>query len=80
MMMVKNYEILVFLFLNILELKSNMLTALRFYLIYIYIYIYIYKESSINQRKMVSEEIHQLEEVKRIATAVGQRKKGACTK
>ena len=38
------------------------------------------KESSTNRRKMVSEEIHHLEEVKRFATAVGQRKHGAWTK
>ena len=37
------------------------------------------KESTIN-REMVSEEIHHLEEVRRIATAVGQRKQGAWTK
>ena len=38
------------------------------------------KESMANRRKMVSEEIHHLEEVKRFATAVGQRKQGAWTK
>ena len=32
------------------------------------------KESTINKRKMVSEEIHHLEEVRHIATAVVQRK------
>ena len=32
------------------------------------------KESTANRRKMVSEEIHHLEEVRRFATAVGQRK------
>ena len=35
------------------------------------------KESIANRRKMVSEEIHNLEVVKRFATAVGQRKQGA---
>ena len=34
-------------------------------------------ESTLNRRKMVSEEIHHLEEVTRLATAVGQRKQGA---
>ena len=38
------------------------------------------KESTVNKRKMVSEEIHHLEEVRRIATAVGQRKQGTGTK
>ena len=38
------------------------------------------KESTVNRRKMVSEEIHHLEEVRRFATAVGQRKQGAWTK
>ena len=38
------------------------------------------KESTANRRKMVSEEIHHLEEVRRFATAVGQRKQGAWTK
>ena len=38
-----------------------------------------FKESTANRRKMVSEEIH-LEEVKRFATAVGQRKQGEWTK
>ena len=38
------------------------------------------KESRLNKRKMVSEEIHHLEEVRRFATAVGQRKQGAWTK
>ncbi len=38
------------------------------------------KESMTNRRKMVSEEIHHLEEVRRFATAVGQRKQGAWTK
>ena len=38
------------------------------------------KESTLNRRKMVSEEIHYLEEVRRFATAVGQRKQGAWTK
>ena len=38
------------------------------------------KESTGNRRKMVSEEIHHLEEVKCFATAVGQRKLGAWTK
>ena len=38
------------------------------------------KESSANRRKMVSEEIHHLEEVRRFTTAVGQRKQGALTK
>ena len=37
------------------------------------------KESTANRRKMVSEEIHHLEEVRRFATAVGQRKQGAWT-
>ena len=35
------------------------------------------KESTLNRRKMVSEEIHHLEEVRHFATAVGQRKQGA---
>ena len=35
------------------------------------------KESTANRRKMVSEEIHHLEEVRRFATAVAQRKQGA---
>ena len=35
------------------------------------------KESTTNRRKMMSEEIHHLEEVRRFATAVGQRKRGA---
>ena len=34
------------------------------------------KESTINKRKMVWEEIHHLEEVTRIATPVGQKDKG----
>ena len=38
------------------------------------------KESTINKRKMASEEIHHLEEVTRIATAVGQGKQVAWTK
>ena len=38
------------------------------------------KKFTINKRKMVSEEIHHLEEVKCVATAVGQRKQGAWTK
>ena len=38
------------------------------------------KESTANGRKMVSEEIHHLEEVRRFAAAVGQRKLGAWTK
>ena len=38
------------------------------------------KESTSNRRKMVSEEIHHLEEVSRFATAVGPRKQGAWTK
>ena len=38
------------------------------------------KESTLNRRKMVSEEIQYLEEVRRFATAVGQRKQGAWTK
>ena len=38
------------------------------------------KESTANRRKMVSEEIHHLEEVRHFATAVGQRKQGAWTK
>ena len=38
------------------------------------------KESTVNRRKMVSEEIHHLEEVLRFATAVGQKKQGAWTK
>ena len=36
-----------------------------------------FKESTINKRKMVLEEIHHLEKVRRIAIAVGQRKHGA---
>ena len=38
------------------------------------------KESTLNRRKMVSEEFHHLEEVWRFAIAVGQRKQGAWTK
>ena len=38
------------------------------------------KESTANRRKMVPEEIHHLEEVRRFATAVGQRKQGTWTK
>ena len=38
------------------------------------------KESTANRRKMVSGEIHHLEEVRRFATAVGQSKQGAWTK
>ena len=38
------------------------------------------KESTANRRKMVSEEIHHLEEVRCFATAVGQRKQGTWTK
>ena len=38
------------------------------------------QECTINKRKMILEEIHHLEEVTRIATAVGQRKQGASTK
>ena len=38
------------------------------------------KESTANRRKMVSGEIHHLEEVRRFATAVGQRKQDAWTK
>ena len=38
------------------------------------------KESTITKRKKVSEEIHHLEEVRRIATVVGQRKQYAWTK
>ena len=38
------------------------------------------KESTLNRRKMVSEEIHPLEEVRRFATAVEQRKQGTRTK
>ena len=38
------------------------------------------KESMLNSRKMVSEEIHHLEEVRCFATAVAQRKQGAWTK
>ena len=38
------------------------------------------KESTINKRKLVSEEIHHLEKITRIATAVRQRKQGAVTK
>ena len=38
------------------------------------------KESTSNRRKMVSEEIHHLEEVRHFATAVGQRKQDAWTK
>ena len=34
------------------------------------------KEFMLNRRKMVSEKIHYLEEVKHFATAVGQRKQG----
>ena len=35
------------------------------------------KESPANRRKMVSEEIHHFEEVRRFATTVGQRKQSA---
>ena len=38
------------------------------------------KESTIKKRKMVLEEIHHLEELTHIATAVGQRKQGTWTK
>ena len=38
------------------------------------------KESTGNRRKIVSEEIHHLEEVRHFATAVGQRKQGTWTK
>ena len=38
------------------------------------------KECTINKRKMVLEEIHHRKEVRRIATAVGQRKQGVWTK
>ena len=38
------------------------------------------KESTAKRRKMVSEEIHHLEEVRRFDTAVGQRKQSAWTK
>ena len=38
------------------------------------------KESTINKRKMVLEEIYHLEKVMCIAIAVGQRKQGAWTK
>ena len=38
------------------------------------------KESMANRRKMASEEIHHLEEIRRFATAIGQRKQGAWTK
>ena len=38
------------------------------------------KESTLNRTKMVSGEIHHLEEARRFATAVGQRKQGAWTK
>ena len=38
------------------------------------------KKSTINKSKMVSEEIHNLEKGRHIATAVGQRKQGAWTK
>ena len=38
------------------------------------------KESTINKRKMLSEEIHHLEKVRCIATALGQRKQGTWTK
>ena len=38
------------------------------------------KGSTINKRKMVSEEIHHLEDVTCIATAIGQRKQGTWTK
>ena len=38
------------------------------------------KKSTANRRKKVSEEIHHLEEVRRFATAVGQRKQGVWTK
>ena len=37
------------------------------------------KETTANRRKMVSEEIHHLDEVRRFATAVGRRKQGAWT-
>ena len=38
------------------------------------------KKYTINKRKMVSEEIHRLEEVTHIAASVGRRKQGAWTK
>ena len=38
------------------------------------------KKSTANRRKIASEEIHHLEEVRRFATAVGQKKQGAWTK
>ena len=38
------------------------------------------KESMLNRKKMVSEEIHHLEEVRHFATAVGPRKQGAWAK
>ena len=38
------------------------------------------KESTSNRRKMVCKEIHHPQEVRRFATAVGQRKQGAWTK
>ena len=38
------------------------------------------KESTINKRKTVSEEIHHLEEVRRIPIVVGQKKRYAWTK
>ena len=38
------------------------------------------KESTINKRKIFLEEIHNLEEVRRIATAIGQGKHGSLTK
>ena len=38
------------------------------------------KESTLNRSKIVSEEIHHLEEVRHFATAVGQRKQVAWTK
>ena len=39
-----------------------------------------FKESTLNNRKIVSDEIHHPEEVRPIATAVGQRKQSAWTK
>ena len=38
------------------------------------------KESTLNRRTLVSEEIHHLEKVRRFATAVGERKQGVWTK
>ena len=38
------------------------------------------KESTLNRRKMVSEEINHLKEVRRFATAIGQRKRGTWIK